>query len=240
MRALVCSLAFAACRHAAAQTTVTLAAAVSLKEPLEALAKRYEASHPNVHVSLDLGASGELATQIAHGAPVDLFASAAQDPIDRLKQTTPVIDRCIVATNGLVMVRRPGLDGIDWTNFVAKSSKIALGLVPAVPAGVYAEDALKKLGAWETASPKVVRAANVRAVLDLVSRGEADVGFVYATDARGHGDVVVVGEPPESARPHIVYPLVLVTNSNEAKALGDFLCGDEARSVLLERGFRAP
>jgi len=215
---------------------LTVAAAVSLKEPLEELAKKYEATHPHHHVSLDLGASGELATQISNGAPVDVFVSAAQEPVDRLNK--PV--KCIVASNALVLVARAGLEGVTWENFPAKSTHVALGLVPAVPAGVYAEDALKKLGSWEAASPKVVRGANVRAVLDLVAKGEADVGFVYATDVRDRKDVTVIGEAPESARPSIVYPLVLVTASDDARTLGDFLCGDEAKAVLSSRGFRAP
>jgi molybdate transport system substrate-binding protein len=218
--------------------TLTVAAAVSLKEPLEELAKKYEASHPHRRVSLDLGASGDLATQIERGAPVDVFVSAAQEPVDRLKKSKPVTDRCTMASNALVLVARLGLEGVTWDNFASKSEHIALGLTPSVPAGVYAEQTLQKLGAWDAAKPKIVRGANVRAVLDLVAKGEADVGFVYATDVRDRKDVTLVGEPPESARPAIAYPLVLVTTSDDTRALGDFLCSDEAKAVLSARGFR--
>src|SRR6516225_6901712 len=103
--------------------TLTVAAAVSLKEPLEELAKKYEASHPHLHVSLDLGASGDLATQIGNGAPVDVFVSAAQEPIDRLKKSS----KCIVASNALVLIARTGLEGVTWENFASKSTHVALG-----------------------------------------------------------------------------------------------------------------
>lgn len=240
MRFGLALLVIAACTKPKVEDkTVTVAAAVSLKEPLEELAKKYEASHPNVHVSLDLGASGDLSTQISKGAPVDVFVSAAQDPIDRLKQSTKVTDRCIMTSNALVLIARTGLEGVTWDNFPTKAARIALGIVPTVPAGVYAEETMKKLGMLEAASPKIVRGANVRAVLDLVAKGEADVGFVYATDVRDRKDVIVVGEPPELARPAIVYPLVLVTSTDDTRALGDFLCGGEAKAVLSARGFRA-
>jgi len=45
--------------------------------------------------------------------------------------------------------------------------------VKAVPVGIYAQAALQKLGVWSSVEPKMAMAANVRAALILVARGEA-------------------------------------------------------------------
>ena len=56
--------------------------------------------------------------------------------------------------------------------------------IPAhVPVGIYAEQALRKLGLWDAVAPRLAPTADVRAALLLVERGEAPVGIVYSTDA---------------------------------------------------------
>ena len=52
-----------------------------------------------------------------------------------------------------------------------------------VPAGRYTQEALTQAGLWEQLQPKLIMGESVRQVLDYVSRGEVDAGFVYATDA---------------------------------------------------------
>jgi molybdenum ABC transporter molybdate-binding protein len=59
--------------------------------------------------------------------------------------------------------------------------RLALG-GPTVPAGIYARQALKRLGLWERAEGRVVSGENVRVALSYVERGEADAGIVYATE----------------------------------------------------------
>lgn len=233
-----------ACKSPSAATQVIhVSAAISLKEPLEEIARAYEAAHPDTHVQIALGASGDLATQIERGAEVDLFASAADAPASRLVEAGRATPSCQLATNALVMIRRndPALANVGWETLAASPAvaRVAVGLSPTVPAGTYAESTLKKLGAWEAIAPKIVRGANVRQVLDLVARGEADVGFVYATDVRARGDVVVVGEPPVAAKPNIVYPLVRAPDASAAaRDFAAYLCGTDARAIFAKSGFQ--
>jgi len=101
----------AACTKPTAETTITVAAAVSLKEPLEDLAKKFEASHAHVHVALDLGASGELATQISKGAPVELartYNPVNMPDADHEKQIGECLD--VARLNGQYMFLR--VDGL--------------------------------------------------------------------------------------------------------------------------------
>ncbi len=64
-----------------------------------------------------------------------------------------------------------------------------MGNVDAVPAGKYGKAALEKLGAWDGVKDHVAQAESVRAALVLVSRGEAPLGIVYATDAAADANV---------------------------------------------------
>ena len=67
-------------RHGAARAagqTVTVSAAISLKEALADIVSAYGKSSGDT-VEINVGASGTLAGQIRAGAPVDLFISAGQ------------------------------------------------------------------------------------------------------------------------------------------------------------------
>jgi molybdate transport system substrate-binding protein len=247
-RAPLLALALAGCRRdAPPAVAIHVSAAISLRAPLEALARRYEGTHPNHSVRFSFGASGDLAAQIARGAPVSLFASAATEPVDRLARSTPLTVLCTLAGNGLVLVRRSavGLADLRWETLATHPAveRVALGVSPSVPAGVYAERALTTLGALDALRPKIVRGANVRQVLDLVARGEADAAVVYATDVRDRTDVTVVGPPPPNARPVVRYPLAWIADAPhaaEARALGAWLCGPEGQRAFLDHGFSPP
>ena len=249
---LVLIVTSAACRaHDAAPgaTTLVVAAAVSMKAPLEELGRRYESGHAGVTVRFSFGASGDLAHQIREGAPAVLFASAAEAPAADLEAAQLATRVCTLATGALVLVRRdaPELASLRWETLAQTPSltRLALGLTPAVPAGVYAEETLRTLGSFAALGPKIVRGANARSVLDMVARGEADAAIVYATDAvasvDGGARVVIVGPPPASAAPRVVYPLDLVKGAPaEASALATALCAGDAAPVFASFGFGPP
>lgn len=241
------ALGLPGCAKPAAPVELRVSAAVSLREPLEALARRYAELHPETVVRFSFGASGDLATQIARGAPVSLFASAAQAPVDRLAHDAPLEVLCPLAGNELVLIRGndAALAALRWETLATDRAltHLALGVAPTVPAGVYAEGALRSLGVLDALAPKLVRGGNVRQVLDLVARGEAEAGVVYATDVRGRHDVTVVGPPPASARPRVRYPLAWMSHAAhapEARAFGVWLCGPDGRRVFEAHGFTAP
>ncbi len=67
---------------AASAGEITVSAAMSLKGAFEEIGKLYERKHPGMKVRFNFGASGDLARQIAGGAPIDVFASAAPKDMD--------------------------------------------------------------------------------------------------------------------------------------------------------------
>ena len=130
---------------------------------------------------------------------------------------------------------KAGMPLIQWLG----DGRLAVGDPDHVPAGIYAKQALKSLGLWEKAEPRLARAANVRAALALVERGEAPLGIVYSTDAAITPKVTVVGVFPEGSHKPIVYPLALLKGQAmpPAKAFWQFMQGDEAKSVFKKYGF---
>jgi molybdate transport system substrate-binding protein len=117
--------------------------------------------------------------------------------------------------------------------------KLAMAETASVPAGKYGKAALQSLGVWDSVSASVAEAENVRAALALVSRGEAPLGIVYATDAKADPGVKVVGIFPEDSHPPILYPVALTTSAKpEAQEFLEFLVSERAASIFERQGFR--
>jgi len=89
--------------------------------------------------------------------------------------------------------------------------------VTKVPVGMYAKEALEKLGAWQAAAPKFVMMHHDRAALTSVAVGEARLGIVFETDAKISPYVRIIGTFPADCHSPIVYPVAAtVTAKPEA------------------------
>jgi molybdate transport system substrate-binding protein len=117
--------------------------------------------------------------------------------------------------------------------------RLAMANVDAVPAGKYGKAALEKLGAWAGVKDKVAQAESVRAALLLVSRGEAPLGIVYATDAVADPNVKVLAAFPSDSHPPIVYPAAVIRDAMnpDGAAFLDYLRGPVARAAFEKQGF---
>jgi molybdate transport system substrate-binding protein len=120
-----------------------------------------------------------------------------------------------------------------------KGGHLAMADPDSVPAGKYGKAALEKLGVWSSVRAAVAPAENVRAALLFVSRGEAPLGIVYATDAAADPRVKIAGVFPEDTHPPIIYPAALTAyskNPNAARLL-EFLTSPAVRPIFEKRGF---
>ena len=251
-RALAFALVLVVASAAAAET-ITVAAAISLKDALAKAAERYRAD-TGESVELTVGSSGQLASQIANGAPVDLFLSAANKQVDELIKQG-VLDeatRKVVAGNALVLVvpadaKSPPASLKELAQ--GATGKVAIGEPRSVPAGQYAEQALKSAGVAEALKDRLVLGTNVRQVLDYVERGEVSAGLVYATDVVGAGakaggaKVRVACEIAAGEHEPIVYPAAVVKASRRRAAAAkflDYLASEKGQACLKEFGFTPP
>lgn len=226
---------------------LTVSAAASLTQAFRDLAPAFEARHPGVRVQFNFAASDALLVQIGRGAPVDVFASADAEAMDKAQAQQWILpgSRRNFVRNALVLVQPA-----DSTQVLkslgdlrqAEVRRVALGRPEGVPAGRYARGALEAAGVWPAIEPKAVYAIHVRQALDYVARGEVDAGFVYATDARVQQDKVKVAFAVPTAVP-ITYPIAAVAGGAQpevARRFIDFLLSAEAQAVLARHGFGAP
>jgi molybdate transport system substrate-binding protein len=126
----------------------------------------------------------------------------------------------------------------------ARVRRVVIGNPKTVPAGQYAEQSLRALGIWERLGGRLVFAENVRQALEYVSRGEADAGFVYASDlASRPGRVKEAFRPGEDTYQPITYPVAVVTGAREpalAEAFIRLLLSPEGQAALARFGFQPP
>lgn len=221
-------------------------AAASMKTALDAAAAAWQADTGKT-VSLAYASSAVLAKQIEQGAPADIFISADLKWMDYLEKSKLIRagTRKNLFGNKLVLIEPSDADvklgiaqGFDLAD-AAGDGKIAVCMIDSCPAGIYAREALESLGVFAGVEPKLAQADNVRNALNLVARGEAKFGIVYATDARADSKVKVVGTFAQSSHSPIVYPVALVgasANPDAAFFLG-YLSSRAATKIFLEQGF---
>ena len=232
---------------AAAQETITVFAAASLKHALDDVDGAFSKAG-GAKITASYEASSALAKQIEAGAPADVFISADlrwMDYVAERKLIKPDT-RINLLGNKLVLIapKDSKLDhvaiaqGFDIAK-LAGDGRIAVADVKAVPAGLYAKAALEKLGAWAAAEPKLAQAENVRATLAFVARGETPLGIVYATDARIEPKVKIVGVFPDGSYPPVTYPVAATANTAKASVAKylDFLRTKQAKDIFEKYGF---
>lgn len=232
---------------AAAAQQITVSAAASLTDAFKELGPRFEATKPGATVRFNFAASGVLLQQIAQGAPVDVFASADQETMDRAaaQKLVDAHTRRNFAGNSLVLIE-PLRDaaGVKSLQDLAGAGvrKIAIGKTATVPVGRYTRQVLEGAGLWSVLEPKFVQADSVRQVLDYVARGEVEAGFVYRTDAAVAGDKVKLAFAP-TGHASVTYPVAVVADSRQKALAADFiafLSSEATREVFARYGFTRP
>lgn len=243
--ALLLSLGTAGARAADAPRDVMVFAAASLANVLGDLDNSFTA-RTGIRVTSSLAASSTLAKQIEAGAPADVFLSADLQWMDYLQQRGLVrqSSRHDLVGNSLVLIAPAGSllrvrieRGFDLAKLLG-GGRLAVADPDSVPAGIYAREALEKLGVWGGVAPRLVRAENVRAALEYVARGDAPLGIVYRTDAIVEKQVRVVGVFPANSHAPIVYPVALTDRAGaQAVRYLAFITSAQARPIFRKWGF---
>lgn len=225
---------------------LVVSAAASLTNAFREIGVDFERGQPGDSVAFNFAASDVLLTQIARGAPADVFASADQEAMDKAsgERLIDPATRVDFARNRLVLIVPAGSTPPKALVELADASygRIASSNPATVPAGRYAKAALEKAGLWTALQAKLIPTQNVRQSLDYVARGECDAGFVYATDAATQPDKVKVAFEIATGVP-VLYPAAVVRETGH-RALAIRFIGHlgtpAARAVLARHGFGAP
>lgn len=225
---------------------ITVFAAASLTDALGEIGKAYQ-DEGKGKITASFASSSDLARQIEHGAPAEIFISADQQWADYLDQRGLIdkASRFNLLSNELVLVAPAGSDvklaigpGFPLAATLG-DNRLAVGDPDHVPAGIYARQALESLGVWSSVESKLARAGSVRAALMFVERGDCPLGIVYASDAQSDSKVRVVGTFPANSHPPVIYPAALVAGHHSPSAVEflHYLITPQAAAIFKKYGF---
>ncbi|WP_166786125.1 molybdate ABC transporter substrate-binding protein [Cryobacterium lyxosi] len=224
-----------------APQTLSVYAAASLTGAFDELATLLEHENPAVDVQVTYDGSSTLATQIAAGAPADVFASADQKNMQPLGDDALVGPATLFAGNTLRIAVAPGNPlKIETLKDLARPGVITVLCAAQVPCGAASASLLANAGVSLTPASEE---QNVTAVVTKIAVGEADAGLVYATDVAANPDRIQ-GVTPAGADAVVGhYPIAVVADSahaEAAQAFVDLVLSPAGQAVLAAHGFLAP
>jgi molybdate transport system substrate-binding protein len=221
--------------------TITVAAAASLTEAFTQIGKEFEATKPGTTVIFSFGSSTTLATQIAEGAPVDVFAAANPATMKTVTDVGAAEPPTTFVSNILQIAVPKGNPGgiTGLKDFADKTKKVAI-CAPQVPCGTAAAKAFsaaKIKPAPDTLEP------DAKATLQKVSSNEVDAALVYRTDVIAAKETVDGLEFSEARQAVNVYPIAVLKGSMSAAAAQqfvDYVLSADGQAVLRKAGFGKP
>lgn len=230
------------------QVELLVSAAASLSESLTEIKTAYESENPDVRIILNVAGSGTLQQQIEQGAQADLFLSAGEKQMDSLlgKKLIEPDFHTMLLSNELVMITQADTTlHIDQLLDITRPTykKIAVGEPETVPAGSYTKAALTHYKLWDKLENKLVYAKDVRQVLTYVETGNAELGFVYKTDAMATDKVQISIVMDPQSYPTIRYPMGIIKGTRhpeEAQAFFHYLLSEAAQEHFEAYGFTSP
>jgi len=224
----------------AADTQVAVAA--NFTEPAKEIATAFAAATGHKAI-LSFGSSGQFYSQMARGAPYDVFLSADADRPKKAEQDGLGVPgtRFTYAIGRLVLYSKtPGL--VDDKGAVLKSAsfqKVAIADPASAPYGVAAVQTMQKLGVYAALKPKVVMGSSIAQAYQFVSTGAAEVGFVALSQviAQDGGSRWVV--PASNHAPIDQQAILLFTGLKNpaAAAFLTFLKTPQAIAIIKRYGY---
>ncbi|MEO3384945.1 molybdate ABC transporter substrate-binding protein [Mesorhizobium sp. CAU 1741] len=191
---------------------------------------------------LSFGATGQLYTQIAQGAPFQVFLAA-----DDQRPSLAVKDGH--GTDGSVFTYAIGqlvLYSIDEgkvsgaaTLEAGEFTRIAIANPETAPYGKAAVETMRSLGVYDALQPKIVQGQNIGQAFQFVETGNAEVGFValgLVSQAQSGSRWVV---PQEHYQPIRQDAVLLKSGEDNLAAIAflDFLKGGEAGTIIEKYGY---
>ncbi len=218
----------------------TLAVAANFTAPMKELVRQFEEQTGHQAV-VSYGSTGKLYAQIQNGAPFDIFLAADQQRPQRVHQAGLGQAPKTYAIGRLVLWSRdPGLIAGD-SDVLARGnfSRVAIANPKTAPYGAAAMQIIEALGHAQRLAAKLVRGDNIAQAYQFVMSGNAQLGFVAASQVQGSG----TGSrwvPPTSLYAPIRQDAVLLNRGRDnpaAQAFMEFLDGPAARRVADRYGY---
>lgn len=235
----------AAAAPGSAPPILTIFAASDLAFAFRDLIPRFEPA-AGVKVTLVLGSTGNLAKQIEHGAPADVFFAANQTFVDDLVAKGAVIaETRTLYAQGRIVLATARTAGSKLTALTQlrnpRIRRVAIANPAHAPYGRAAEEALRSAGLWDAVRPKLVYGENIRQALQFMESGAAEAGILALSIADAHA---IEWVPIDPARHGRLDQAVAVVRRSPRPELGvafiQFVNGPEGRVIMTRYGFLLP
>jgi molybdate transport system substrate-binding protein len=231
---------------------VSVAAAADLKFARDEVVSAFGREHPDVHVTVSYGASGNFFAQLSNRAPFDVFFSADIDyPRKLVEQGLADRDSEFTYAVGHLVVWVRKDSPLDVEKLGAKVlldpsvRKVAIANPRHAPYGRAAEAALQSLGVYDQVKDRLVLGENVAQAAQFAETGSADAG-VFALSlalAPAMRDKGRFWEVPLDAYPRLEQGGVILSRAQDreaAAALCAYVKGADGRAILRRYGFVLP
>lgn len=222
-----------------------ISAAASLQDALNEVTENFNKDN-KVDFKLNYGGSGALQTQIEEGASADIFMSASSKQMDALIEGGFIdeSEKVNLLLNDVVLITpKENKKDIKSIEDLAtdKAALVALGDPQSVPVGQYSQEILNFYNIADKVNAKTSYASDVRQVLNWVSTGEADAGFVYKTDAIiEDANVEIIESAPKESHKQVMYPVAALKeakNKELAEKFIEYLKSEDAMKIFEKYGF---
>ena len=243
---LACSLLLALGLPTIAEAVeVQVAVAANFLAPLQEIAKSFEkeTGHQTLITS---GATGQLFTQIQHGAPFEVMISAdAKTPKKLVKNELALADSQFTYARGKLVLWSVDPALVDASGAVLKSDKfkhLAIANPKTAPYGTAAMETLDKLGLTASLKSKLVEGENISQAKQFVDTGNAEVGFVALSQIYKDGKITKGSAwvVPLDLYAPLYQDAVLLKKGEDnpaATALLNYLKSDKAKAIMTTYGY---
>lgn len=198
------------------------------------------------------GASGNLARQIAQGAPFEMLLAADEVSIQKLTEAGHTRDAghvfalgrlALFAPRGSALDPAGGLEALRPLLAAGRVQRFAIANPEIAPYGRAAEEALRRLDLWDALRPRLVFGENIAQAAQFAMMEGATGGLVAhslalspALKARGEASLV-----PEALHGPLRHRLALTKRASEAAVrVQAWLLSPGAAAVFARHGLQAP
>ena len=243
----ICSFLYLFLNIAHAET-IQVAVASNFILPAQEIAQQFsnESGH---QIKISSGSSGKFFAQIQHGAPFDVLLSADTATPAKLIQAGHAVDHSqrTYAIGKLVLwSNNPDLI-TDGEAILARNrlNKIAIANPDLAPYGRAAIETLIKLGQYQQLKSKIVWGENIAQTHQFVLSGNAELGFVSASQIMRNGKIIQGSAwiIPELMHSPILQDAVLLNRARgsiAAQKFLDYLSTGQARDIIQQFGYGTP
>lgn len=224
---------------------IIIAAADNLTDVFQQIGPRFE-QQTGIHPVFSFGSTSQLAQQIEHSAPFDVFAAADSQHVQTLDRRGLLLagSRAVYARGVLALWIPAGAQTqIARIQDLARPDVrfVAIAKPELAPYGEAAVSTLQRLNLWRDVQPKVVYAENINIARQYGLSRNADAVFTaYSLVLHEPGQVIRVDDVLHSPIDQELGILAASKHPEAARKFVDFLLKGEGKSIFAASGYQSP